>query len=424
MSPSVQHFAEDQGLSLLQVTALKHNHQKSIADKSSNPGLCRTGIRHRNVCYDESCGRNGGTPGGRGCGNLPGGNSACCATQITRSNRVCTGPMMQRCIIPHSRPRGMGNGMGMGMGMGLGQVVGEGGGEEIVVTTAAPQEGQPGLPHPVEIVDPVEVEELALCEDTLTFTSVLQSNLGGHGPDDGEEALIFGNVAPNTNLKIVATTPYTPNSLNPAGGVMHNGVHNGFGVINMGSSSSVDLSFKLVDSRTGAPKTSSDFAITFFDGDHGMSHESREAIKVSGFTSYIIAAESTLDVDPIQVDAESRAAGNGIAKFTSKMRGSKVDNPLEPMNMNTLQRRRTVALLFENKSEFQVTASETGYTNPQGRNILFAGASSLICNADAKCTGFQCPNGMRMRQNAEFIICATKPCSVDDSERCCFDVED
>lgn len=344
---------------------------------------------------------------------------------------MCTGPNMQRCVIPHSHPRGMGNGKmgkgngkGKGMGKGnLGEIAGEGGGVAIVVTTEAPEEGEPSPPHPIEIVDPVEVEELALCEDTLTFTNVLQSNLGGQGPDEGEEALIFGNVAPNTNLKIVATTPYTPNSLNPAGGVMHNGVRDGFGVINMGSSSTVDLTFQLVNSQTGLPKTISDFAITFFDGDHGMSHESREAITVSGFTSYIIAAESTLDVDPIQVDAESRAAGNGIAKFTSKMRGSKVDNPLAPFEMNTLQRRRTVAFLFEDKSEFQVTASETGYTNPQGRNILFAGASSLICNADAKCTSFRCPSGMRMRQNAEFIVCATKPCSADDSDRCCFNTD-
>merc|ERR1719453_2779185 len=105
------------------------------------------------------------------------------------------------------------------------------------------------------------------------------------------------------------------------------------------------------------------------------------------------------------------------------MRGSKGDNPLEPMSMNALQRRRTVALLFENKSEFQVTASETGYTTPQGRNIFFAGASSLICNADAKCTSFRCPAGMRLKQSAEFIVCGTKPCSVDDTERCCFNVE-
>lgn len=322
----------------------------------------------------------------------------------------------------------MGGSMGMGEPGEPEEIVGEAGGVSIVVPTeepgvGEPEPGEPVPPHPIEIVDPVEVEELALCETSLMFDEVLQSNLGGQGPDDGEEALIFGNVAPDTNLVITATTSYTPNSLNPTGGVTHNGARDGFGVINMASGTSVDLVFRLVDSATGAAKSIGDFAITFFDGDHGMAHESREAITVSGFTSYIIAAESTLDVDPIQVDADSRAAGNGIAKFTSKMRGSKVDNPLEPMSMNTLQRRRTVALLFENKSEFQVTASESGYTNPQGRNIFFAGASSLICNADAKCTSFECPTGMNMRQNAEFIVCATKPCSVNDSDRCCFNVE-
>lgn len=289
-----------------------------------------------------------------------------------------------------------------------------------MATTEAPEEGEPVPPHPIEIVDPLVVDELGLCEDSLTFTNVLQSNLGGKGPNDGDKALIFGNVRPNTNLVITATSPYSPNSLNPSGGVMHNGVRDGFGVINMASGSSVDLVFKLVDSVTGAPKVIGDFVITFFDGDHGMAHESREAIEVSGFVSYIIAAESTLDVNPIQVDSDSRAAGNGIAKFTSKMRGSKIDNPLDPMSMNALQRRRTVALLFENKSEFKVSASELGYTNPQGRNIFFSGASSLICNADAKCTSFECPAGLHLKQNAEFILCAKKPCSADDSEQCCF----
>merc|ERR1719223_742957 len=108
----------------------------------------------------------------------------------------------------------------------------------------------------------------------------------------------------------------------------------------MASGSSVDLDFNFLDSTTGQPKVMSDFAFSIFDGDHGMAHESREAVTVTGFTSYIIAGESSLDVDPIQVDEASRALGNGIAKFTSKMRGSKVDNPLAPMDMNQLQRRR------------------------------------------------------------------------------------
>lgn len=316
------------------------------------------------------------------------------------------------------------------MGMGAGteephQVIGPTGGVEIVTPVDPPVivPGEPEPPFPIEIVDPVEVEELALCETSLDFSQVILSNLGGQGPDAGEEELVFGNVAPGTNLVVTATSPYSPNSLNPNGGVMHNGARDGFGVINMASGSSVDLDFNFVDSTTGQPKVMSDFAFSIFDGDHGMAHESREAVTVTGFTSYIIAGESSLDVDPIQVDEASRALGNGIAKFTSKMRGSKVDNPLAPMDMNQLQRRRTVVLLFEHKSQFQITASETGYNNPQGRNIFFAGASSLICNADAKCASIDCPDGMFLRQHSEFIVCASKPCTVDDTDRCCYNVE-
>merc|ERR1719201_1654465 len=147
-------------------------------------------------------------------------------------------------------------GMGMGKGMGYGD--------------------EPQVPAP-DLSIPSIVEELALCETSLVFNTVIHSNLGGAGPDGGAENLVFGNVAANTNLVVTATSPYTPNMLNPAGGVLKNGVREGFGVINLASGSSVDLTFSFVDSTTGAPKTMSDTVITFFDGDHGMSHESRES---------------------------------------------------------------------------------------------------------------------------------------------------
>merc|ERR1719201_604332 len=136
-------------------------------------------------------------------------------------------------------------GMGMGKGMGYGD--------------------EPQVPAP-DLSIPSIVEELALCETGLVFNNVIHSNLGGAGPDDGAENLVFGNVAANTNLVVTATSPYTPNMLNPAGGVLRNGAREGFGVINLASGSSVDLTFSLVDATTGAAKVRPNFVITFFDG--------------------------------------------------------------------------------------------------------------------------------------------------------------
>jgi hypothetical protein len=296
--------------------------------------------------------------------------------------------------------RGMGKGKGMGMGKG---------------PNPRPE---PAVP-PLDINNPELVEELGLCDNSLSFENVLHSNLGGAGPDSGSADLTYGNVLPGTNLVITATSPYTPNSLNPAGGVMRNGERNGFGVINMASGSSVDLTLRLVDAATGAPKAVDTFAFTLVDGDHGMAHESRESFTVSGFTSYALDRESTLNVENALDDDESRAAGNGRATFISTLRGSKQDNPESALDLTRLQSRRSVTVLFETKSEFTVTAAERNYANPQGRNIFFTGASNLICPREASCSSYVCPQRMRQRQNAEFTICASRPCTEADLDTCC-----
>jgi hypothetical protein len=296
----------------------------------------------------------------------------------------------------------MGRGMGMGMGMGKGMGYGT----------------EPQVPPP-DLSIPSIVEELALCETSLVFNTVIHSNLGGAGPDDGAETLVFGNVAANTNLVVTATSPYTPNMLNPAGGVLRNGAREGFGVINMASGSTVDLTFSLVDATTGAPKVRPNFVITFFDGDHGMSHESRESVTIKDMTSYAVSDTTTLTL--LDDGGSAVAQANGVAEvtFQSTLRGSKEDNPVSPLSLSILQAERAVAALFEDKAQFRVTLSETGYVNPQGRNIYFAGASSLICGGEAKCSTYECPLGFMLRQDAEFLICDTKPCSVADHDRCC-----
>lgn len=319
---------------------------------------------------------------------------------IQSEARRCTGPRMQRCLLP-SPPRGRGKGKGKGK---------------------AAQPTPPPTVFPTDINEPSVVEELALCEEAFVFDNVLHSNLGGAGPDSGSADLVFGNVALGTNLVVAATSPYTPNMLNPAGGVLRNGVRQGFGVINMASGSEVELTFSLVDSATGAPKTHPGFVITFFDGDHGMAHESRESVTVTGFTSYSVSADTTLTVAGTVVDDASLAGGEGLASFTSTLRGSKEDNPVSPMSLSGLQKRRSFSVYFENKAEFAVKLSETGYVNPQGRNVFFAGSSNMICEREARCSSYECPAGFQMRQDAEFNVCIANPCGPQDNELCCSEI--
>ena len=189
---------------------------------------------------------------------------------------------------------------------------------------------------PDDIGDAGLVAEMGVCDDAFDFTqaSVIHSNLGGAGPDSGDETLVFGNVKSGVNLAISATSPYTPNTVNAQGGILRNDIKNGFGAVNLASGSSVDLKFQFMDAATGQPKVLESFLFTFFDADHGMAHESREALTVTGFSSFLYSEETALDIAETSVDNAALSAGAGVATFTSTMRGGKVDNPTNPLALS------------------------------------------------------------------------------------------
>lgn len=288
-----------------------------------------------------------------------------------------------------------------------------------------PRQARPTLSPSLD--DEFAVESMQICNEARTLdlarATVSHSNLGGAGPDAGAETLVYSNVFPNTDMVVSAKSDYTPNLLNANGGVLHNGLHGGFGVINMACDGSVDLEFTFVDSTSGQPVTPTPFIFTWFDSDHGMAHESREAITVTGFSSYHLSDGSSLDVTEVGegLNEVALAQGNGAATFTSTMRGGKVDNPVSPLVLSRLQSGRTVALLFSGKTSFSVTLTETGYANPQGRNFYFSGSSALVCPDDARCTTYSCPAGFTSRMDAEFRVCAGKPCTEADKDNCCYE---
>merc|ERR1719197_1185046 len=165
---------------------------------------------------------------------------------------------------------------------------------------------------------------------SLDSATVLHSNLGGQGPDEGAESMLVGPVAPGINLEITAKTPYTPNTINPRGGVLNNKIHDKFIQINVATNTAVDLQFQLVDSSSGLPTTMDKFAFTMVDRDQGMSHESRESITVEGFSSYKAGSDVAVE-----------AKGQSLATFSSTLRGGNVDNPTSPYALSGMAERRS-----------------------------------------------------------------------------------
>merc|ERR1719329_1303681 len=264
-----------------------------------------------------------------------------------------------------------------------------------------------------------EEDDMDLCDPldgALDFAAatISHSNLGGQGPDFGDETLVFDNIAFHNgeivNMVVAATSSYTPRD------ATKNGLAEGLGVINLAVNSPVDLLFRFVSRATGDPVVMRAFYFSLLDLDQGRAHESREKVTLSGFSSYDVSRQTSLDVEDLAEDA---------AIFSSSMRGGKVDNPVSALSMNKLQRERSIVATFRGVSEFSATFSEENYADAtQGRNWLLAGPSQLVCEREMKCTNYECPDGYHIRTMAEFLVCAHEECTEDDRETCCYELQD
>jgi hypothetical protein len=213
-------------------------------------------------------------------------------------------------------------------------------------------------------------------------SSVTTNNLGGQGPSKSEplKALVFSNIATyagaSVDLSVTSTGTYTPADST------ENGLINGHGQINLQSGTSVELTFRLIDSATGTPVSLPEFYFTFLDMDHSDVHH-RERLYVSNFSGHSLKEDIN--------DFEEELLVDGRALFKSQKTGHSWDDPTDPANLQVVsdpddasitvdQRMRSVMMVFRAVSEFTVTysvAQDTG-TSTQGSNFLFTGESSLI----------------------------------------------
>jgi len=280
---------------------------------------------------------------------------------------------------------------------------------------------RPGLSNKLQpAVDFVESKEefdaaeaARLCRGLNFSTAIVShSNLGGQGPDDGAETLVFENIVVQNgvavDMVVTSASPYFPNA------ALKNGIHGGlFGLINVAVNSAVDLTFRFVD-RQGAPVTVDPFFFTLYDIDQGMDHASRESVTARGFSEYRVAEETELRIEVL---------GDDSATFTSSLRGGKVDNPTHPMALTNAEKERTVVLKFPATSEFSLSFSESDYADEeQGRNLLFSGPSSMVCGREHMCTDYICPEGYHIRTMAEFLVCSGRRCTETDRDTCCYEM--
>jgi hypothetical protein len=163
----------------------------------------------------------------------------------------------------------------------------------------------------------------------MRLDTVMHNNLGGKGPDSGEEGIVYQGVYVNLHshqkpveieVHLNSLGTYTPNA---AG-------ENGFSKpgqkyesINIGGGTSVKVRFQVLDRATKFPITLDHLELTFFDLDTGDGGRTVESVEVNRLHSYYLTKNTE-----ITVKNKSRVSGKYMTLTDTNCKANNLDMDL------------------------------------------------------------------------------------------------
>jgi len=205
----------------------------------------------------------------------------------------------------------------------------------------------------------------------ITIKSINHNNLGGVGPDMGDEALVYDvSMGSESFWLSVTQVSSTKNGKTVANGMWKD---KGMGKIAVMGGQKVRVRFQFFDKVTKKPKKIPKFAFTFYDLDRHAAGTEIEFVKLYTY----ISAVKTFDSEISHTADEVTDAGI----FAGTKTGGWHDNPSDPMRLTQLQRNRAVTLTFADHSGFEADLGNTGrVANAKShRAVLFAPKATLYC---------------------------------------------
>uniref|UniRef100_A0A7S1R466 Uncharacterized protein n=1 Tax=Alexandrium catenella TaxID=2925 RepID=A0A7S1R466_ALECA len=197
--------------------------------------------------------------------------------------------------------------------------------------------------------------------DGLYIEKVLHSNLGGQGPQPGEQSLIFasnrtegGVTVKRLAFRVTALSPYSP------GWAQMNGLSHGlvgkYGQVTLKPATNVTLRIQTFDLDTKEPIHMPSAAFTFFDLDEYKGHQASEYVTVRNFESFELTPST---------EVRMSKNADGSTTFQASTEGTYDDNPVDPLLLTEQQKNRAVTVRFGNVSEIEVILGATPVpTNP------------------------------------------------------------
>lgn len=200
----------------------------------------------------------------------------------------------------------------------------------------------------------------------LSLTSVSNSNLGGLGPDSGEQNMRFAKLGKVNGVDVDLTVTITNDDYTPFT-VGNNGLTGSLGTVNLQANTKAELDFALVESDTSKAVAVDGFSITWLDVDEGKRGKQRSTVTACN-------AEVSLDA---ATELTSSVAGSCTSVSSSK-KGTAKDNPSSPDNLTDVQKAKTVTFKYGGGTVFRSSLS-IGPKGKAGRNFNFAVAATIDC---------------------------------------------
>lgn len=203
----------------------------------------------------------------------------------------------------------------------------------------------------------------------VDLTNVVQSNLGGLGPDGGPEEIRYKNAIDldgrMLDVVLTAVNKYKTSKASKNG---KSGI--GFGAITMATESSTNFKFSFVDAGTGEPAAVKDLALTFYDLDQGRNGRQQETITACNAGEVYTTSDTELEASTI----------GSCRSFSSAVRGSAKDNPQRPDELTKTQAARSVTFEFHSRASIDFGASVGGKGN-NARPVLFSFEPQVACGS-------------------------------------------
>jgi hypothetical protein len=201
----------------------------------------------------------------------------------------------------------------------------------------------------------------------IKFGPLKNNNLGGKGPGSGPEEIRYENVCTAANVHSLDLVVTAAPGYDPAN-TKSNGVNGHYGQINVKNRKTGDFTFTFKKSGTNEDFVLDYTSFTVFDLDAGRAPNEVEVLTAGGYATYTTSNNTELIIAHPTADSLTATA----TKF-----GEYSDNPTDPLALTSLQSARSVGFDYAAVSSFKMSFGIGGGLATRGRNMLFAGDSSL-----------------------------------------------